>query len=98
MYKSEFNSLSCEIFIDKIKKHIVTIDEDLKKTCDSNLTREEIKTALFSMKKGKSPGIDGLSVEFYVHFWDIIQEPLFCLNCECVGQGKMPESGCKLVL
>ncbi len=41
------------------------------------------------MKKGKSPGIDGLSVEFSVHFWDIIQEPLFYMYCECTGQGEM---------
>ena len=72
------------MFIGKIKKHI-TIDEGLKKMCD--LTREELKTALFLLKKGKSPGIDGLSAEFYIHFWDIIQEPLFCMYCECVSQG-----------
>ena len=75
--------------LERLKKHIVTIDEDLGQTCDSRLTREEIKTALLSMKKGKSPGIDGLSVEFYIHFWDIIQEPLYCMYCECVGRGEM---------
>ena len=85
MYKSEFNNPSCEIFIGKLKKHIVTIDEDF--TCDSKLTREELKTALLSLKKGKSPGLDGLSFEFYILFWDIIQEPLFCMYCECAGQG-----------
>lgn len=89
LYKSECNNFSCEIFIDKIKIFIATIDEDLKKTCDAKLTKEEIKTALFSMKKGRSPGIDGLSVEFYIHLWDIIQEPLFYMYCECVGQGEM---------
>ncbi len=82
LYKSEFKNSSCELFMDKIKKHMVTINEDLKKTCDSNLTREEVRAALFSMKKGKSPGIDGLSVEFYIHFRDIIQEPLFYMYCE----------------
>ena len=71
------------------KKHILTIDKDLEKTCDSGLTREQIKNALFSIKRGKSPGIDGLSVEFYIHFWDIIQEPLFCMYCECVSRGEM---------
>lgn len=46
-------------------KTSVTIDKDLEKPCDSNLTKGEIKTAVFSMKKCKSPG--GLSVEFYIH-------------------------------
>ena len=29
------------------------------------------------MKKGKSPDVDGLSVEFYLDFCDLIQIPLF---------------------
>lgn len=69
-------------------KSTVTTDEDLKKICDSNLIRVELKTALFSMKKGKPP-VNGPSVEFYTNFWDIIQEPLVCMYCECVGQGEM---------
>ncbi len=38
------------------------------------------------MKKGKSPGIDGLSVEFYTHFWDTIKSPLVTMYKECIIQ------------
>ncbi len=41
------------------------------------------------MKKGKSPGIDGLSVEFYTHFWDTIKSPLVKMYKECIIQREM---------
>lgn len=31
----------------------------------------------FSMKKGKAPGTDGFSVEFYCAFWQLIKNALF---------------------
>lgn len=34
----------------------------------------------FSMKTGKSPGNDGLSADFYMHFWKVIQHPLCTKN------------------
>ena len=37
--------------------------------CDEGLTANELKGALFAMKSNKSPGIDGLTVEFFQHFW-----------------------------
>lgn len=55
----------------------------------TQITLNEIKTALFSMKKGKAPGIDGLSVEFYIRFWDLIQNPSFYMCKECTSQREM---------
>ena len=37
--------------------------------CDRLLTQDECKTALLEMKHNKSPGSDGLTVEFYLAFW-----------------------------
>jgi hypothetical protein len=45
-----------------------------------HFTKEEIKSALFSMEKNKATGPDGLPVEFYQHCWEIIKVdmvPLF---------------------
>lgn len=41
------------------------------------------------MKKAKSPGVDGLSVKFFVHFWDLIQNPLMLMYKECISRGEM---------
>ena len=39
-----------------------------------NLTLEECTNAIFNMKLNKSPGLDGLSVEFYRTFWSYLKE------------------------
>ena len=39
-----------------------------KDSCENEITEEECKGALFSMKLNKTPGSDGLSVEFYQLF------------------------------
>ncbi len=32
------------------------------------------------------------SVEFYIHFWDLIKSPLFCMYKECIAQKEMTTS------
>lgn len=41
------------------------------------------------MKKGKSPGMDGLPVEFYLSFWSIIETPLYEMIKECLDKEEM---------
>ena len=43
-----------------------------KELCDFFPTLMECKEAVFNMKTNKSPGIDGLTGEFYKHFWNSI--------------------------
>ena len=56
---------------------------DKKITCDESedlekdLTINEIKKIIFSMKQYKSPGLDGIINEFYQIYWDTIKEDLF---------------------
>ena len=53
------------------------IDAVIGKEENSSLTEEvdemEVRSAIFSMKNGKTPGLDGLSVEFYKEMWHIIK-------------------------
>jgi len=41
------------------------------------ISLNELKDALTLMKRGKSPGWDGISSEFYLSFWDQRGQPLF---------------------
>ena len=50
-------------------------DQDVA-LCDRKITENEIKIAMNSMKKDKSPGSDGLPVEFYITFWEDIKSIL----------------------
>ena len=56
---------------------------------DSPVSIEEIREALNSMKKGKSPGPDGLSVEFYTQFWELLEDPIFNMFQDCIKNGEM---------
>ena len=45
-------------------------------TCDSLLTKEECLASLKQFSKGKSPGTDGLTAEFYLAFWELLGQEL----------------------
>ena len=41
-------------------------------TCEGYITIEECAYVLKKMENNKTPGSDGLSIEFYRYFWNII--------------------------
>ena len=43
------------------------------------ISLDELYQALKSMKPSSAPGNDGITVKFYIHFWDLIKQDLF--NC-----------------
>ena len=60
-----------------LQKTIVTKrsrDDYLK--CEGLISVEELTNAIFKMQLNKSPGSDGLSVEFYCTFWDNVKDIL----------------------
>lgn len=55
------------------------VEANDKLLCDKAINNEEIRSALFKMKKQKTPGPDGLTVEFFIKFWNGLQDILFKL-------------------
>lgn len=51
-------------------------NENQKQTCEKSINMSEAYAALAKMNKGKSPGCDGLTVEFYNCFWHTLGEKL----------------------
>ncbi len=49
-----------------------TLSEQDRQVCEGPLTTEECKQGVQHMKCNKSPGSDGLPVEFYSAFWPIV--------------------------
>ena len=47
-----------------------------KKLLTKTLEQSEIKIAISELKEGKSPGIDGIPLEFYKTFWEDLKEIL----------------------
>ena len=56
---------------------------------DVPLSLGELHRAMLSMKKDKSPGLDGLPVAFYSMFWDDIGECLLTALQECASRKSM---------
>ncbi|CAG06636.1 unnamed protein product [Tetraodon nigroviridis] len=48
------------------------VSDDTNAGLAAELTLQELHTATLSLQNGKTPGIDGLPVEFYKAFWDVI--------------------------
>ena len=40
---------------------------------NEEITEEEMLQVLFSFRRGKSPRLDGLHIEFYIGFYDLIK-------------------------
>jgi len=77
LYESVFEIDKCSDFFESVQQSVTSISNQFRDLCDEELRKQEMVTAIRSMKKKKSPGTDGLSVEFYLCFWDIIENPLF---------------------
>ncbi|XP_077086025.1 uncharacterized protein LOC143738051 [Siphateles boraxobius] len=50
-----------------------SVAEDSKAHLERPLSNQELLNALKDMEGGKSPGIDGLPVEFYKEFWSVLE-------------------------
>lgn len=68
--------------IEEINRHITsinlenTVSEDDGNKCEGLVNKEECLKSLNKMKLNKSPGSDGLTVEFYRKFWIYLKEIL----------------------
>ena len=69
LYSSE--RVDSHLFLQNIQNRI-KLNLDDAAHCEGLLSAEDCRTALFSLPNGKSPGSDGLSVDFYKFFWPII--------------------------
>ena len=48
------------------------LNEEFMEKSEGEFTISECQSAINKMKKNKSPGLDGISVEFYQKFWPLI--------------------------
>ena len=76
---SEGNSGHSSSFLDDLKE-FPTLTEELRNLCEGKIEYNECFKVLQSFQKNKTPGNDGLTIEFYVAFWPLIGKHL--VECE----------------
>ena len=52
------------------------ISDEMNEEMTKEITEEEIRHTLQSFQKGKSPGPDGFTLEFYLGFYDLLKKDL----------------------
>ena len=68
--KEECNENLKEWFLSHVTEKLTELDREI---LDEEIKDKEIFDAISSTKQGKSPGIDGLPIEFYLEYWNIIK-------------------------
>lgn len=89
LYRSRFSEESKSLFFGMIQTHEKKLDDDFMQIMEEKLKIEELDNAIKQMSKGKSPGLDGLTVEFYTFFWSDIRRMLFNALTECISNGHL---------
>ena len=69
-----------------------------KENCEGPVTYNECETSLNKMKKNKSPGLDGLTTEFYQTFWPVVGNLLINVFNESYENGSLPDTQKKAVM
>ena len=69
-----------------------------KDLLDRELSLEELTEAVGQMTAGRAPGLDGLTADFYKHFWNLVGQDLLSVLTECLERGEMPTSCRRAVL
>ena len=76
-----------------LDKNIVPqLTENHRSLCEDNITMDELFKTLKAFKKDKSPGLDGLTAEFYIEFWELLKDKLKGIYDETFANGILPES------
>lgn len=70
----------------------VIIDDNDCELCNSDISHEEIINAINQMSKNKSPGSDGLTVEFYCQFYNDLRNVLMKLFNSIENEGTLSRS------
>jgi hypothetical protein len=73
-----------DFFINSLVHSLSSAEANL---CDGIVTEEEYLKALSKMNSNKSPGVDGLSYEFYSSFWSVLGTDLVDVYNDCFSTG-----------
>ena len=75
-----------------------TLSEDQQILCEGLITLAESELTLQKMKPNKSPGEDGLPIEFYKTFWGEVGKFLIEMYNECLEKNELPLSMRKSII
>ena len=75
-----------------LKKIRTKVLPEAKITCETPVSMKDLTDAVKELPNRKSPGLDGLTGEFYKTFWHIIGQDLLDTWKFCIERGEMTDS------
>lgn len=72
-----------------IQAYGMKMDDDFMQIMEEKLKIQELDNAIKRIPKGRSPGLDGLTVDFYLFFWSDIRILLYDVLSECISNGHL---------
>jgi len=90
-YKDLFHSHAGSRYDELLEKVHPKVSSDMNAALQREVSDEEIKSALDCMGALKAPGMDGMPVLFYKHFWDIVGADVTRGVKNLLGDGAMAE-------
>ena len=87
--KDPIDAVCKQICLSSIDKFLSRPQRD---TCEGLLSLPELTDSLRSLNLGRSPGSDGLTTEFYLHFWNSLGPLLLRVAEQCFLDGELTES------
>ena len=96
-YKALFSkdSLNMQIQTQIIDDLDLSLSDLEREQCEGLFTKDELSAALKGLQTGKSPGSDGLPVEFYSVFWDLLCDPLLAVLNDCFRAARSVRASAK---
>ena len=88
--KMSNNSEIISLFLDNL--NIPKLSETDKNSCEGKISVSECHKLLDSFQNNKTPGNDGIPIEFYKKFWSLISDPFINSINECFEKGEMSVS------
>ena len=91
VYQALFSkdSLNMQIQTEIIDDLDLSLSDAEREQCEGLFTKDELFAALKGLQTGKSPGSDGLPIEFYSAFWELLCDPLLSVLNDCFRVGSL---------
>ena len=84
--------IDSDIQADLLSNISISLSDIYRDVCEGELSIAEITNALNNVSKSKSPGPDGLLVEFYLKFWDSLGPILIEVINTCFSESNLCDS------
>jgi exonuclease III len=96
-YESHFSSRATKP-VPELYQNLPALSHTHREKNEIAISDSELSTALSQLNKGKAPGFDGLTVDFYASFWKDISPMFSRVVSHSFRSGELPKSMQKAVL